>query len=157
MMRQVKIISVEGSYLITSDGSMVFPCGNKVFNPGDYAWVNGNVAFGNTPAGGNSIVYSDDDVIPYAAYGEGEFSFGKINLKGIQAAFSLEKELPLNCIFVNNKTAAFFLKTNKNYDIDIYDLISGKIFLQKNGLPMNANLDDDGNLFFGVWNCDFGQ
>lgn len=168
MMRQVKIISVEGSYLITSDGSMVFPCGNKVFNPGDYAWVNGNVAFGNTPSGGSSIIIQNGAKIPVVSWKNKNFAFGYIEGGKYIEVFSMDNDENSYGIFVNNASKAYYLKfslfpyvsiwATSNPDKDIgeqYNLLTGKMISNINGVPLNAEIDDDGNLLFAIWKSNY--
>jgi hypothetical protein len=156
-MRQVKIIAVNDSSLTTADGSVVFPVGNKVFNPGDYAWVNGNVVFGHMPTGGSAVISGVMDIIPCFSYLEGKFSFGTVSNASYKKYDDYEQSFFYDYLFVNNKNIAYFLQTtdSNTQTVDVHNLMTGKTVATLKGVPLNANINEKDDVLFCIWNRDF--
>lgn len=161
-MKQVKITAISGQSLITSDGNVIYPIGNRIFSVGDYAWTDGTVAFGHE-TGGGGIVPTSMDNIPILVYIKGVYQFGTIKHMSYQAEEDYKSELLYRSLFVNDENTAFYIKAVGNdakqfvKENAIYNLMTGKKIFNSTGVIVTVKITKDGDLMTILWNNDFGS
>jgi hypothetical protein len=140
-MRQVTIVGMSGNAMITSDGATVYACGNRLFNVGDVAWVDGNIAFGHETGGGALIVDSIKG-IPVNTSTE----YGYIKTSSVQYKKLASVSTQINSAFINDDEHAYFLMSGSQYNLLKGQVVSSIEFYEL----FDGCVSDDGDALYAM-------